>query len=295
VVLSCLNLMSSVQASGTPLSIQEISTSCLETLPSLTMHIDSPPPAAIEDMHSHAESLPSFRLTLPTPEFYHSPVFAPQSPFTVDKFDEASQPMDYSAYASTSRQNTSIPSLPRCNHPGPHFCPGELCWACESQSLACKVWYQGHSSAPRRRLREPYVKLCKSKATNRAITETLGFPTCPQGLGISVMTAGPPSSELRNLPTYISQNRDQATAAGTPEDRGHTSRLTHVADRGKRILERIRGLFRRSWRILRRHVRNPAHEFDRPPTSFLPFDDNSRGRGPTRASRLWHFQKRSVS
>lgn len=137
------------------------------------------------------QPIPSLVLTLPTPELPASPVFLQRSPITVHKFvaaAEAPSPL----LPPDGQLPRPVPSL--------EFCPdcvlvhpdsGLLCYACDQQWLACKVWYQANDGGRRQRLTEPYIKPAESNATNRALMDLLQAPTgngSSYGLGIR---AGP--------------------------------------------------------------------------------------------------------
>ncbi|KAJ7733813.1 hypothetical protein B0H14DRAFT_2996085 [Mycena olivaceomarginata] len=127
------------------------------------------------------ESVPALVLTFPTPEPPKSPVFIPQSPFTVHKFVAAMAPGP-SASAECIAQ-LAVPALPRCTHCGFGFgldlddleapLSSNPCRFCEPQWLACKMWYQARGD----RLREPCaVRPAESNASRRAIVGKLGLP-----------------------------------------------------------------------------------------------------------------------
>ncbi|KAA1467861.1 hypothetical protein DENSPDRAFT_356947 [Dentipellis sp. KUC8613] len=132
-------------------------------------------------MHTHAESLalPSFVLTVPTPQPAPSPILVPHSPFTPHKFVAAAS----TATASVFAERRPAPVLPRCSHVSENMEEG-MCAACELQMLACKVWYQGSDGGRRQALREPYIRPGESNANNRAMMESLGFPA-GVGLGLA--------------------------------------------------------------------------------------------------------------
>lgn len=163
-------------------------------------------------------------LTYPTPELARSPVFAPQSPFTINKFVAASA---FCASASgghlaqltpalsshgnesgigignacgfslprvvTSSPKSQAPTLPRCLHCGfgfdfasPSTFESVPCRMCEKQWMACQLWYHAKDGGRGMSLKEPYVKPAESNASSRAIMGTLGYPVgSPRGLGIA--------------------------------------------------------------------------------------------------------------
>ncbi|KAJ7361268.1 hypothetical protein DFH08DRAFT_843615 [Mycena albidolilacea] len=140
------------------------------------------------------ESVPALVLTFPTPEPPKSPVFIPQSPFTVHKFVAAMAPGP-SASAECIAQ-LAVPALPRCTHCGFGFgldlddleapLSSNPCRFCEPQWLACKMWYQARGD----RLREPCaVRPAESNASRRAIVGKLGLPVgSHRGLGLGTGT-----------------------------------------------------------------------------------------------------------
>ncbi|KZT08790.1 uncharacterized protein LAESUDRAFT_55590 [Laetiporus sulphureus 93-53] len=126
-------------------------------------------------------TIPSFMLTMPTPQLPSSPIFMPQSPVTISKFVQAS-----SIPGTSSRP--PIPSIPICEA---CMIPQEMhqqCYSCEQQWLACKVWYQASDGGRRQRLTEPYIRPAESNAANRALIEMLGAPigTSTAGVGLGI-------------------------------------------------------------------------------------------------------------
>ncbi|KAJ7492200.1 hypothetical protein FB451DRAFT_1217353 [Mycena latifolia] len=142
------------------------------------------------------ESVPALVLTFPTPEPPKTPVFAPQSPFTVHKFVAAAASGGPTCVGSAQRFSTlAVPTLPRCTHCGFGFgfdfhdleapLTNNPCRFCESQWLACKMWYQARGNS----LREPCaIRPAESNASCRAIVGKLGLPVgSHRGLGIEVV------------------------------------------------------------------------------------------------------------
>ncbi|KAJ7508665.1 hypothetical protein B0H11DRAFT_1966137 [Mycena galericulata] len=142
------------------------------------------------------ETVPAVVLTFPTPEPLISPVFAPQSPFTVHKFVAAAGLGDStSANCNQRTNNLAVPALPRCTHCGFGFgfdfhdleapLSRNPCRLCEPQWLACKMWYQTRGN----RLREPCaMRPAESNASSRAIVGELGLPIgSHRGLGTDEM------------------------------------------------------------------------------------------------------------
>lgn len=140
--------------------------------------------------------MPALVLTFPTPEPPKSPVFAPQSPFTVHKFVAASAPDDSTSAGGDQRaSNLAVPTLPRCTDCGFGFgldfhdlkapLSSKPCRFCEPQWLACKMWYQARGNS----LREPCaVRPAESNASSRAIVGKLGLPVgSHRGLGLDAM------------------------------------------------------------------------------------------------------------
>ncbi|KAJ7651482.1 hypothetical protein DFH06DRAFT_1299869 [Mycena polygramma] len=150
------------------------------------------------DPHPNDEdSVPMVVLTFPTPEPPKSPLFAPQSPFTVHKFVAATTLGDSASENSIpGTSNLTVPALPRCTQCGFGFgldlydleasISGDPCRFCEPQWLACKMWYQARGNT----LREPCaVRPAESNASSRAIVGKLGLPIgSHRGLGIGIDT-----------------------------------------------------------------------------------------------------------
>jgi len=149
--------------------------------------------------------VPALMLTFPTPEIPKSPVFAPQSPFTVHKFVAASagndihrspnlhpNPAATPSLIPVISGTSPVPSLPQCTRCGfgldpqsTSSTPTSLCHQCEKQWLACKLWYHSRDGGRGRNLKEPYVRPGESNAGSRAVTRMLGLPVgSPRGLGI---------------------------------------------------------------------------------------------------------------
>ena len=137
------------------------------------------------------QPIPSLVLTLPTPQLPASPVFVQRSPITVHKFITAAEAPP-NPLPSEGQAQRPAPPMEFCHdcvlvHPD----SGLLCYACDQQWLACKVWYQANDGGRRQRLTEPYIKPAESTATNRALMDLLQAPTgngSSYGLGIR---AGP--------------------------------------------------------------------------------------------------------
>ncbi|KAJ6601397.1 hypothetical protein DFH09DRAFT_562310 [Mycena vulgaris] len=142
------------------------------------------------------ESVPALVVTFPTPEQPKTPVFAPQSPFTVHKFVAATSSGAPTSPGSAQRLSTlAVPALPRCTHCGFGFgldfhdlealLSNNPCRFCEPQWLACKMWYQARGNS----LHEPCaMRPAESNASSRAIVGKLGLPVgSHRGLGIEVV------------------------------------------------------------------------------------------------------------
>lgn len=140
--------------------------------------------------------VPALVLTFPTPEPPKTPVFAPQSPFTVHKFVAAAASGDLTSAGPEQRfSKLAVPALPRCTHCGFGFgldfhdleapLSSNPCRLCEPQWLACKMWYQATGAS----LREPCaVRPAESNASSRAIVGRLGLPVgSHRGLGVAVV------------------------------------------------------------------------------------------------------------
>ncbi|KAJ7755069.1 hypothetical protein DFH07DRAFT_822810 [Mycena maculata] len=152
-------------------------------------------PRVEDPVADEEEPVPALVLTFPTPEPPQSPVFAPQSPFTVHKFVVAAASGDSTSACDQRANNLTVPALPRCTHCGFGFgfdfhdleAPRSStpCSFCEPQWLACKMWYQTRGN----RLREPgAVRPAESHASSRAIVGKLGLPVgSHKGLGIGVV------------------------------------------------------------------------------------------------------------
>ncbi|KAJ7150297.1 hypothetical protein C8R46DRAFT_500668 [Mycena filopes] len=182
------------------------------------------------------ESVPALVLTFPTPEPPKSPIFAPQSPFTVHKFVAATGPgTSFSARYDQRTSNLAVPTLPRCTHCGFGFgldfhdleapLSSNPCRLCEPQWLACKMWYHARSDS----LREPgAVRPAESNASSRAIVGKLGLPVgSHRGLGLQGV------DELGQLDATQSDNHAPANREGYPKfsnviikDRTRTTRRT---------------------------------------------------------------------
>ncbi|KAJ6541923.1 hypothetical protein B0H19DRAFT_1175225 [Mycena capillaripes] len=151
---------------------------------------------ALDPLANGEEPVPTLVLTFPTPEPPKSPIFAPQSPFTIHKFVAATGP-DESASASGHQGtgNLSVPALPRCTQCGFGFgldlddleapLSSNPCRFCGPQWLACKMWYQARGNS----LREPCaVRPAESNASSRAIVGKLGLPIgSHRGLGLDAV------------------------------------------------------------------------------------------------------------
>ncbi|KAJ7808690.1 hypothetical protein B0H14DRAFT_2869090 [Mycena olivaceomarginata] len=170
------------------------------------------------------ESVPALFLTFPTPEPPKSPVFIPQSPFTVHKFVAAMAPGP-SASAECIAQ-LAVPALPRCTHCGFGFgldlddleapLSSNPCRFCEPQWLACKMWYQARGN----RLREPCaVRPAESNASRRAIVGKLGLPVgSHRGLALGTGTGV----------DEMGQMDDKQAAAGRGAEGSGYSRFSNV-------------------------------------------------------------------
>ncbi|KAJ7279982.1 hypothetical protein C8J57DRAFT_1566992 [Mycena rebaudengoi] len=146
-----------------------------------------------EDVLAEEEepALPSVVLTFPTPEQPNSPIFTPQSPFTLHKFVAAAESGSTSGRGDQTHSSLAVPALPRCTNCGFGFgldlapVSTEPCRLCEPQWLACKMWYEARGD----KLREPTaVRPAESNANSRAIISKLGLPVGSyRGLGIRVV------------------------------------------------------------------------------------------------------------
>ncbi|KAF7347460.1 hypothetical protein MVEN_01502000 [Mycena venus] len=176
------------------------------------------------------ESVPALVLTFPTPEPPKSPVFAPQSPFMVHKFAPA-MALGTSASSSTGGgqqiSRLAVPALPRCTHCGFGFgldlddlempLNSNPCRFCETQWLACKMWYQAKGSSS---LLEPCpVRPAESSASSRAIVGKLGLPIGNhRGLGLDA------ADELGQLNTKVAEGCSNVIV----NDRTRTTKRTAV-------------------------------------------------------------------
>ncbi|KAH9929790.1 uncharacterized protein B0H18DRAFT_996284 [Fomitopsis serialis] len=152
--------------------------------------------------------IPSLVLTLPTPQLPASPIFIPQSPITVSKFITAAADPPSSAHP---------PRQPSCPVPAMQFCSdcalvppdsGLLCYSCDQQWLACKVWYQANDGGRRQRLTEPHIRPAESNAANRALMDFLRAPTGSgnsYGLGIRATPEGISRSRFRKLAPLLAK------------------------------------------------------------------------------------------
>ena len=122
-------------------------------------------------MDAHVDSIPSFVLTLPTPASPQSPIFSPEVYFTTEKFVSA---------ADASAPGHRVPSLPQCDH----VLSGKLCRACETQMLACRVWFQNVDGGARAALREPLIRPAQSTTRTRAVLASMGVGASGVGLGL---------------------------------------------------------------------------------------------------------------
>ncbi|KAI0053390.1 hypothetical protein FA95DRAFT_739587 [Auriscalpium vulgare] len=266
------------KAAGGHVSVDEFERGSLKSAASLSLHIGSPPPAAVEDMHEHIASLPSFVLTIPTPELPSSPVFVPQPPFNPNTFLEAadlSTPLE--PIAGPRRPVSSpVPALPRCDHPVPEGEPGELCRACETQMLACRMWYQERDSGRRQSLREPLIRPGESTASNRMLMEMLGLPVVGLGIDFAEDAAALALDELGAAERVESEREDGAT--GAVPARGRASRRRQV----RRLSRHAKGVMKKVTELLRHHPsqRAATRGSDAPkqnaarPTSFLALEDS---------------------
>lgn len=149
---------------------------------------------------STSSSIPSLALTIPTPNILPSPVFHPQSPFTLSRFivaSNAGQPTDSpsSADDGDTPLRRPVPSLPRCRQCRAFTEGGACSRACQQQLLACRVWYQAHDGGHRRHLTEPYIRPGESTMGTRAMIGELGLPVgSPRGLGLDLADAEPGTS-----------------------------------------------------------------------------------------------------
>ncbi|KAJ6544259.1 hypothetical protein B0H19DRAFT_1170113 [Mycena capillaripes] len=127
------------------------------------------------------QSVPTLVLAFPTPEPPKSPIFAPQTPFTVHKFVAATGPGAASASGHQGTGNRNVPARPHCTQCGFGFgldlhdleapLSSNPYRFCEPQWLTCKMWYQARANS----LREPCaVRPAESNASNRAIVGKLG-------------------------------------------------------------------------------------------------------------------------
>ena len=253
-------------------------------------------------MDSHMATLPSFALTIPTPESSHLPVFEPQSPFTVERFVEASEASldsTRSQHSPPSRRQALVPVLPQCNHQD----GGGLCDDCDTQMLACKVWFQDSDAGRRQSLREPFVKPAESNAVNRAVMEALGIssasPTKDAPSAEPTNTPGAQASRalftIEEVPANHGQQQPDQRQPGQrqpdelsalkeqlatllsdgPIDTERPRQSRRLVTRGKEFLQNLASLRRRSLPPTAPDYEANAHT-QAPPTSFLSFgNDNS--------------------
>ncbi|THH20513.1 hypothetical protein EW146_g854, partial [Bondarzewia mesenterica] len=295
--------------------------SSFRTSPSLALVIGSPPPALVDDMHEHAESLPSFVLTIPTPQPIQSPVFVPQSPFTIENFVEASQPSPNPSlfrYGPSSGQNRIVPLLPRCDHPrekGP-----DMCRECETQMLACKVWFQESDGGRRQTLREPFVKPGESNAVNRAVMEILGMPSGSpaddQNSGASDRGEQDMQNQRRgsnkfpstaeDVPVHLGYGRDncevfpQCPSVQYPFETVNQHSSRRLVARGKGLLQNYLASLRRKSiapssldeGTIKRGSGGKSTRRERP-TSFLALGDHESGLASMK--RTGHWRLRPIS
>ncbi|KZT73249.1 hypothetical protein DAEQUDRAFT_808373 [Daedalea quercina L-15889] len=177
------------QGSKGTLKAEHISPDVLDEQHAVTVRVDSPGRlrrnlGTDNLIGMLAQPVPSVMLTLPTPQPPASPVFVPQSPITVAKFITAAE----SSPNPVTTDRKLVPSMQFC--PDCTFVPpdsGFLCYSCDRQWLACKVWYQANDGGRRGRLTEPYIRPAESNATNRALVDFLRAPSGSgnsYGLGI---------------------------------------------------------------------------------------------------------------
>ncbi|KAJ7016848.1 hypothetical protein C8F04DRAFT_493279 [Mycena alexandri] len=227
----------------------------------------------VRDPVGNEELVPALILTFPTPEPPKSPIFAPQSPFTVHKFVAATGPgTSTSAGLDQRTSSLAVPALPRCTHCGFGFgldfhdleapLSSNPCRLCEPQWLACKMWYHARGDS----LREPCaVRPAESNASSRAIVGKLGLPIgSHRGLGLEGV------DELGQLDEKRPDSHLSASGEGYSrfsnviiKDRTRTTRRT-VATVWKKVSRLFgtqeRGANRYSSRL---HVDNPRAEPER--------------------------------
>ncbi|KAJ7750248.1 hypothetical protein B0H16DRAFT_1550037 [Mycena metata] len=171
----------------------------------------------VRDPVGNEELVPALVLTFPTPEPPKSPIFAPQSAFTVHKFVAATGRDTLTSAGFDQRtSNLAVPALPRCTHCGFGFgldfhdleapLSSNPCRLCEPQWLACKMWYHARGDS----LREPCaVRPAESNASTRAIIGKLGLPIgSHRGLGLEGV------DELGQLDEKRPQRHEPANGEG---------------------------------------------------------------------------------
>lgn len=160
------------------------------------------------------DSIPSFMLTMPSPQPENTPVNVFETPVTIQEYIFAS-----TAHLATN-PGASVPRLPDCNHRASRDEDESgdndyLCRACEKQLLACRLWYHARKAAGQS-LREPLLKPAESNASIRATLEVLGLPVgSNRGLGIDRLrnTATNGSNSSRPLDAF-----DNASSVVIPNE-----------------------------------------------------------------------------
>ncbi|EJF67329.1 hypothetical protein DICSQDRAFT_131598 [Dichomitus squalens LYAD-421 SS1] len=163
---------------------------------------------------------PSIQVTLASPWTPHSPIFRRHSPITVTKYLQATSPqlaymMRSGASSGRVASTCPLPSVRSCD-----ICcltqveDDIVCWACERQWLACKMWYQANDEG----LMEPFMRRAESNADLRAVLESLSVPREDEragriGLGSDLLSADtikkrPPFRVVDPSPVNSGSDRD---------------------------------------------------------------------------------------
>lgn len=207
-------------ASGSRISAEQFVLEHSSLKSSLSLHFGSPPSCAASDIDAHINSLPSFMLTLPTPVSLQSPIFSPAVRFTTEELRntvEAAAPGD------------RVPSLSQCDH----VLSGELCRACETQMLACRVWFQNPDGRAQAVLPEPLLRSAQSTTHTRAVWDVRA--SSPSGVGLGLTECWDEGSDEDDI------DDPGSLAIEAPPPR--RSRLVLLSQRVKTIVCKVRAGF----------------------------------------------------
>ncbi|EJF55448.1 hypothetical protein DICSQDRAFT_141926 [Dichomitus squalens LYAD-421 SS1] len=160
-------------------------------------------PEAVQGYPCRGDLMPSYSPLHGPP---HPPIFRRHAPITVTKYLQATSPRLASSMmrsgASSGRVASTCPlrsvrSWDRC-------CLTQLegdivCWACERQWLACKVWYQANDGD----LMEPFMRHAESNADLRAVSEFLRVPREDERAGRIGLGSDLPSADtIKKRPPF---------------------------------------------------------------------------------------------